>query len=145
MKISGWFVSGLVLSLAAWLPVGAWAQEHGGKEHGGKEHAGQAAAPAAPAEQPAAPAGAAEEEPEYAFGTVKSASGDQLVINEFDYDTGEEKEMTYTVDAKTEFDNAASLKDVTAGDEVDIDYLVKDGKRVAVAVAVAKPETGEAE
>lgn len=135
MKMRRGVVSALVLTLTGWLPAAALAQEHGG----------QAAVPAAPAaEEPAAPAGAGEE-PEYAFGTVKSASGNELVINEFDYDTGQEKEVAYAVDAGTEFDNVASLKEVAAGDEVDIDYLVKDGKRVAVAVAVAKPETGEAE
>ena len=51
--------------------------------------AGQVTAPAAvPAQQSGEP------EPDYAFGTAKSVNGSQLVINEFDYDTGEEKEMT---------------------------------------------------
>lgn len=84
-----------------------------------------------------------QEEPEYAFGTAKSVEGDTLVINEFDYDTGEEKEAAYWVDSKTEYDNVASLKEVSAGDEVDIDYLMKDGKKIAVAVSVAKPVEGE--
>ena len=96
---------------------------------------GQTSAPAAPAVE--------EEEPEYAFGTVKSVEGDKLVINEFDYDTGEEKEAIYWVDSKTEYDNVASLKEVAAGDEVDIDYLMKDDKKMAVAVSVAKPVEGE--
>lgn len=94
-------------------------------------------------ETTAAPPAVEEEEPEYAFGTAKSVEGDTLVINEFDYDTGEEKEATYWVDSKTEYDNVASLKEVVAGDEVDIDYLVKDGKKVAVAISVAKPVEGE--
>lgn len=96
---------------------------------------GKAVAPAAPAVE--------EEEPEYAFGTAKSVEGDQLVINEFDYDTGEEKEAAYWVDSKTEYDNVASLKEIASGDEVDIDYLVKDDKRMAVAISVAKPVEGE--
>ena len=65
------------------------------------------------------------------------------MINEFDYDTGEEKEASYWVDPKTEYDNVAALKEIAAGDEVDIDYLVKDGKKVAVAISVAKPVEGE--
>ena len=90
------------------------------------------------------PAGQAKEpEPDYAFGTAKSVNGNQLVINEFDYDTGEEKEMTYLLDAGTKFDNVASAAEISAGDEVDIDYLVKDGKKTAVAVSVAKPVEGE--
>ena len=93
--------------------------------------------------QPAAAPQPAGEEPDYAFGTAKSVNGDQLVINEFDYDTGEEKEATYWVDSKTEYDNVASAKEIAAGDEVDIDYLVKDGKKMVVAVSVAKPVEGE--
>ncbi len=65
------------------------------------------------------------------------------MINEFDYDTGEEKEASYWVDSKSEYDNVASLKEVTVGDEVDIDYLVNGDKKVAVAVSVAKPVEGE--
>ena len=93
----------------------------------------------------AVPAGQPEQEPDYAFGTVKNVSGDQLMINEFDYDTGEEKEVTYMVDSKTQYDNVASLKEVAVGDEVDIDYFDKDGKKLAVTVAVAKPLEGETE
>ena len=96
--------------------------------------------------QPAAAASSeppATEEPDYAFGTAKSVNGDQLVINEFDYDTGEEKEATYWMDSKTGFDNVGSAKEIAAGDEVDIDYLVKDGKKMAVTVSVAKPVEGE--
>lgn len=91
----------------------------------------------------AAPAAPLEEEPDYAFGTAKSVNGDELTINEFDYDTGEEKEAVYYVDAQTEYDNVGSAKEIAAGDEVDIDYLVKDGKKVAVAISVAKPVEGE--
>ena len=114
-----------------------WAQA----EHGGQEHAGQATAPAAPA-APAAPE--AGEEPEYAFGTVKSVSKDQVVVTEFDYDTGEEKEVAYSIDPKAEISGVNSLQEVASGDEVDVDYLVKDGKNVAVALSFAKPvEVGE--
>ena len=101
-----------------------------------------AAEAAAPSDEPQ-DAKPGEPEPEYAFGTVKSVAGDQITINEFDYDTGKENEATYWLDAKTEYDNVASAKEIAAGDEVDIDYLVKDGKKVAVAVSVAKPVEGE--
>jgi hypothetical protein len=100
-------------------------------------------APAEEAETTQAVQAAVEEEPEYAFGTAKSVEGDKLVINEFDYDTGEEKEAAYWVDSRTEYDNVASLKEIAAGDEVDIDYLVKGGNKMAVAISVAKPVEGE--
>ena len=129
MKRQAWVVSILVLGL-----VGIGAAKLSFAED----------PPAKPAVVP--PAGQpTEQEPDYAFGTVKSMSGDQLVINEFDYDSGAEKEVSYVVDSKTAYDNVASLKEVAVGDEVDIDYLEKDGKKVAVTVAVAKPLEGETE
>lgn len=120
MKRNGWIAAVFAVGFIGVLPAQALAEET------------TAAVPAVEAE-----------EPEYAFGTAKSVEGDTLVINEFDYDTGEEKEATYGVDSKTEYDNVASLKEVAAGDEVDIDYLVKDGKKIAVAISVAKPVEGE--
>lgn len=85
------------------------------------------------------------EEPEYTFGTVKSISGDQLVINEYDYDSGEEKEATYSIDPSVELHNVAAVTEIAVGDEVDIDYLVKGDKKTAIVLSVAKPIEGEAE
>lgn len=87
-----------------------------------------------------------EEELEYTFGTVKSVTADAIVITEFDYDTGEEKDATYAIDPKIELNNVASLKEIVAGDEVDIDYRVdEEQKKVAKVIAVAKPLPAEAE
>lgn len=110
----------------------------------GAAFAADAAAPA-DAATPAVPADApvAEQEPEYTFGTVKSLTGDQLVINEYDYDTGEEKEATYTVDPSVELHNVAAVTEIAVGDEVDIDYLIKGDKKTAIVLSVAKPIEGE--
>ncbi len=78
-------------------------------------------------------------EPEYAFGTVKQISGQELTLTEFDYDTNKEKEVAYTIDATAELNNVKSASEIVVGDEVDVDYFVRDGKNVAVVVAVAKP------
>ena len=134
---SRWIAAGLVFGLIGSAAGRALAEEDK-SDPGTQPAASSAAQPAAPdAGKPGEP------EPEYAFGKVKSVSGDQLTINEFDYDTGKENEATYGLDSKTEYDNVASAKEITAGNEVDIDYLVKDGKKVAVAVSVAKPVEGE--
>ena len=132
MKSKGWMLAVLVLGFIGMTAGRVLAEE-------------SAAAPAASAPAPAAPEEAkpGQPEPEYAFGTVKSVTADQITINEFDYDTGKENEAIYGLDSKTEYDNVASAKEIAAGDEVDIDYLVKDGKKVAVAVSVAKPVEGE--
>ena len=93
------------------------------------------------AEEAAAPT--AEQEPEYTFGTVKSISGNQLVINEYDYDTGEEREATYVIDPAVELHNVAAVTEIAVGDEVDIDYLLKGSDKTAVVLSVAKPIEGD--
>lgn len=130
MKRNGWIAAIFAFGFIGVLSARALAEE-------------TAAARTVPAAPEAAQPAVEEEELEYAFGTAKSVEGDTLVINEFDYDTGEEKEATYWVDSKTEYDNVASLKEVAAGDEVDIDYLVKGDQKMAVAISVAKPVEGE--
>ena len=86
------------------------------------------------------------EEPEYTFGTVKSVTAAQLVINEYDYDTGEEREATYAIDPAVELHNVAAVTEIAVGDEVDIDYLMKGNVKTAVVLSVAKPiEGGETE
>lgn len=131
MKSNSWLFSVLILGLVGIVPQG---------------FAAEVSTTAQAAAQPAVPvaaAPAAEEEPEYAFGTAKSVNGNQLTINEFDYDTGEERETVYELDAATEYDNVAAASEIAPGDEVDIDFFVKDGKKTAVAVSVAKPLEGE--
>ncbi len=82
-------------------------------------------------------------EPEYSFGTVKKVAPDQIVISEFDYDTGEERDVTYWVDPKVQLNGVNSLPEIAAGDEVDVDFMVKDGKNTAVVLSVAKPVEAE--
>lgn len=95
------------------------------------------------AQQPAAEG--EQEEPEYSFGTVKKVEADQIVISEFDYDTGEEKEITYWLDPSVELNGVDSLQQVAVGDEVDVDFVVKEGRNVAQALSVAKPTELEVE
>lgn len=86
-----------------------------------------------------------EDETEFSFGTVKSITGDQLVVSEYDYESNADVDVTYQVPAETEFENAASLKEIAVGDSVDIDFLVKDGQKKAVAITVEKPLTEDEE
>lgn len=89
--------------------------------------------------------GAAEEETEFSFGTVKSITGDQLVVSEYDYESNADVDVTYQVPAETEFENVASLKEIVVGDSVDIDFLVEGDKKKAVAITVEKPLTEDEE
>ena len=79
----------------------------------------------------------------YSYGTVSSVSGNQLAVKEYDYEQDAEVDVTYSVDPAVKFENATSLKDVAAGDIVDIDYVIKDGKKIAKLIIVEKPAAEE--
>lgn len=86
---------------------------------------------------------AQEEETEYSWGTVSSVSSNQIVVSEYDYETDENSEVTYTLAPNTEFENVDSLKDIAVGDNVDIEYVVKNGKKVAKTITVEKSSSEE--
>jgi len=86
-----------------------------------------------------APAAVAEDETDYSFGTVKSVGTDQIVVSEYDYEADKDVDVTYAVDASAQLENAASLKDIVAGDNVEIDFVNQDGKKVAKLISVEKP------
>src|SRR3989338_1019955 len=74
------------------------------------------------------------EEAEFSYGMVKSVSADQIVISEYDYEADKDVDVTYTVPADVKIEGAASLQEIAVGDAVDIDFLVKDGQKVASAL-----------
>ena len=76
---------------------------------------------------------------DFAFGTVVSAAENSITILEYDFDSETEKEATYTTNAETQFENAASLKDILANDEVEINYQEQDGNKVATFISKDLP------
>ncbi len=79
------------------------------------------------------------EETEFSFGTVKSNNENQLVVSEYDYESNADMDVTYQVAADATFENVASLKEIAVGDSVDVDFLVENGQKKAVAITVEKP------
>lgn len=82
--------------------------------------------------------GLADEE-DFAFGTVVSLTENSITILEYDFDSETEKEATYATNAETQFENAASLKDIFANDEVEINYKEQDGNKVAIFISKDLP------
>ena len=107
-----------------------------------EEAAKPASAPAAatPQTAPAQEAG----DTEFSYGTVKSITGNQIVVSEYDYDSDKDVEATYTTTADTKLENVKSVQEIAVGDSVDIDFAVKNGQKVASALTVEKP-TDESE
>lgn len=96
-------------------------------------------APAAEVQEPV------EVETEFSFGTVKSITDNQIVVSEYDYESNADVDVTYQASGETAFENVGSLKEIAVGDSVDIDFLVKDDQKKAVAITVEKPLTEDEE
>jgi hypothetical protein len=59
-------------------------------------------------------------------------------VSEYDYEKDEYTSVAYAIDPAVKLDNVKSLTEIAAGDTVDIDYVVKDGKNIAKIIAVEK-------
>ncbi len=81
---------------------------------------------------------AQEEEVEYSWGRVSSLSSNQIIVKEYDYESDEEVDVTYAIDPEVKIENVNSLKEITIGDSVGIDFVVKDSKKVAKVIIVEK-------
>lgn len=79
-----------------------------------------------------------QEETYYSYGEISSASGDIVAIEEVSYDdeTGEEitEMVEFDISPDVVFEGFESVADISPGDAVEIDYVVKGGKKVAVYV-----------
>ena len=81
-----------------------------------------------------------EEEVMYSYGVVKTATGEQITIEEVTYDenTDEEtvEEVVYYVSPAVELENVKAVTDIKEADEIDIEYIEKDGKKQASYIYV---------
>ncbi len=75
-----------------------------------------------------------EEEINYSYGIVVSHSPEQLVVLEYDYDSDEEIEVSYEINAETAVENVESLDKLQKDDGVEVYYREKDGKKIAVSI-----------
>ena len=94
-----------------------------------------------------APGGAEEvgDDTQYSYATVVSVSDKEIVVSEYDYEKDESVNVTYSLDPAVKLRNIGSLKEIAGDDAVEIIYTVKDGKKMATAIAVDKNTGDEAE
>jgi len=83
-----------------------------------------------------------EEEYQWVWGEVVSVDAQNKLINikYLDYESDTEKEMSFVIDDKTNFEGVNSLSDIKVNDTVSIDYIIKDNKNIARTISVEKPE-----
>lgn len=83
-----------------------------------------------------------EENMEYSYATVTQVnlSNNEIVVNEYDWNNDTEVTVVYSVSPDARFENVASLKEIKTNDEVSIEYIEKEGRRIARSVSVYKEE-----
>lgn len=72
------------------------------------------------------------------LGTVVNATEDQLVIRAYDLDSGEYIEKSYLINKNPTLKNIGSIKEIKSGDNVNIDYYVKDQKNIILSIFLEK-------
>jgi len=80
----------------------------------------------------------------YSYGEVLSVAQDQIMVREFDYATGEEKDVVYYISADTILDSVESVDQIKPSDLVDVEFMVsEDGKNIAREILVDRIEDYE--
>ena len=80
----------------------------------------------------------------YSYGEVLSVAQDQIMVREFDYATGEEKDVVYYITADTILDSVESVDQIRPSDLVDVEFMVsEDGKNIAKEILIDKIEDYE--
>jgi hypothetical protein len=67
----------------------------------------------------------------YSYGTVLKVSDASITLQEYDYDSDVEKEITYQINAETKLEGLKAVSELVAEDVVEIYYLEQNGQRTA--------------
>ncbi len=67
----------------------------------------------------------------YSYGAVLKVSATEIVLQEYDYDSDVEKEVSYQIDPSIKCEGFKAVSDLAAEDVVEIYYLEQDGKKTA--------------
>jgi hypothetical protein len=67
----------------------------------------------------------------YSYGTVLKVSDASITLQEYDYDSDVEKEITYQINAETKLEGLKAVTELVAEDVVEIYYLEQNGQRTA--------------
>ena len=68
------------------------------------------------------------------FGKVIRVDGDTLVLNKYDYVSDARVEAIYLVTPLTKYGNIRDLKDLSSGEDVVVDFFMKDGQNIITAI-----------
>jgi biopolymer transport protein ExbD len=89
-----------------------------------------------------------EPEIQWAWGEVLSVDNqrNEFMVKYLDYETDQEKQMTISVDEKTNYENVKSLNDIKPLDTAGIDYIITpEGRNIAKNVSIENLESAKPE
>ncbi len=75
---------------------------------------------------------------EYAYGTVAQVTPEALIVREYDFETGTTVEIAYQLDPEVIVNGVDTVQQIAVDDDVDIDYVTKDGRRLATVISVER-------
>ncbi|HSV43926.1 MAG TPA: hypothetical protein VLJ10_05160 [Candidatus Bathyarchaeia archaeon] len=84
--------------------------------------------------QVAEPQAALEQEVDYSWGTVVQASVEGITLEQYNYETEGYDQVSYIVAGDISLENIAALTDLKVGDEVEVGFVIKDDKKVAISL-----------
>lgn len=67
----------------------------------------------------------------YSYGAVVKVSASEIVLQEYDYDSDVEKQVTYQLDPEVKLDGFKAISDLAVEDVVEVYYAEQDGKKIA--------------
>ncbi len=67
----------------------------------------------------------------YSYGAVAKVSANEIVLQEYDYDSDVEKQVSYQLDPSVKLDGFKAITDLAAEDVVEVYYTEQDGKKIA--------------
>ncbi len=76
----------------------------------------------------------------FSFGQVVAIAENQVTIKEYDFVQDSDVEVVYGVTSETEYGNVSSISDLAVSDNVVVDYMEKDGKKIITTLV--KEEVG---
>ena len=85
------------------------------------------------------------DEMNYSYGKIFDIKPQEITITEYDYEKDQEINVAYAVAPAMELQNISSFNDLAVGEEVEIYYSEKDGKKTATIISRPQVEDGPVE
>lgn len=88
----------------------------------------------------------AQEAAAYSWGTVLTVSGEQIALEEYDFEADDYVSVIYTIrDNTIELQNVGSLSEVAVGDEAEVGFVTEGLEKIAVSLYIEKDSSWEEE